>query len=114
MAGAAEWTSERPSPMVAGLTAAFARRPQPIAAARETSAVKLLRTMKVFRQDTALTAIPAAAGAVGTVAAWEAGAYGAPAAVAIAVTVFVLRLLAMHFNWRAPVARQRGQARTKR
>lgn len=53
MAGAAEWTSERPSPMVAGLTAAFARRPQPIAAARETSAVKLLRTMKVFRQDTA-------------------------------------------------------------
>jgi uncharacterized membrane protein YeiH len=61
----------------------------------------------VFRPDTALTAIPAAAGAGATVAAWEADVYGATAAVAIAVAVFVVRLLAMRYGWGAPVARGR-------
>lgn len=61
----------------------------------------------VFRPDTALTAIPAAAGAGATVAAWEADVYGATAAVAIAAAVFIVRLLAMRFGWGAPVARQR-------
>ena len=59
----------------------------------------------VFRPDTALTAIPAAAGAGATVAAWELDVYGAPAAVAIVVSVFVIRVMAMHFGWGAPVAR---------
>ena len=60
----------------------------------------------VFRPDTALTAIPAAVGAAATVAAWEADVYGATAAVAIALGVFAVRLLAMRFDWRAPVARR--------
>lgn len=60
----------------------------------------------VFRPDTALTAIPAAAGAAATVVAWEADVYGATAAVAIALAVFAVRLLALRFGWRAPVARQ--------
>lgn len=63
----------------------------------------------VFRPDTALTAIPAAAGAGATVAAWEADVYGPTAAVAIALAVLVVRLLALHFGWRAPVARGRRE-----
>jgi uncharacterized membrane protein YeiH len=59
----------------------------------------------VFRPDTALTAIPAALGAGATVAVWEADVYGAATAVAIAVGVFVLRVLSMRFGWRAPTAR---------
>ena len=65
----------------------------------------------VFRPDTALTAIPAAAGAAATVVAWEADVYGPVAAVAIALAVLVVRLLALHFGWRAPVARRRGSGR---
>ena len=61
----------------------------------------------VFRPDTALFAIPAAAGAGLTVAMWEVDLYGPAAAIAIALGVFAVRLLAMHFDWRAPVARQR-------
>ena len=60
----------------------------------------------VFRPDTALTAIPAAAGAGATVAVWEGDVYGPVAAVAIAVAVFIVRLLAMRFGWGAPVARR--------
>ena len=59
----------------------------------------------VFRPDTALLAIPAAAGAVATVAAWEADLYGWTAAALISLGVFVFRLLAMHLGWGAPVAR---------
>jgi uncharacterized membrane protein YeiH len=61
----------------------------------------------VFRPDTALTAIPATAGAAATVALWEADAYGPVAAVAIASAVFLVRLLAMRYGWGAPMARQR-------
>jgi uncharacterized membrane protein YeiH len=60
----------------------------------------------VFQPGTALTAIPAAAGAAATVIAWEADVYGAVAAVAIAVAVFIVRLLAMRFGWQAPTARR--------
>jgi uncharacterized membrane protein YeiH len=61
----------------------------------------------IFQRDTALTAIPAAAGAAATVIAWEADVYGAVAAVGIAVVVFIVRLLAMRFGWQAPTARGR-------
>jgi uncharacterized membrane protein YeiH len=60
----------------------------------------------VFRPDTALMAIPAALGAAVTVATWEADVFGAAAAIAIAIGVFALRLVAMHLDWRAPVARR--------
>lgn len=59
----------------------------------------------IFRADSALYAIPAALGAATTAVAWSAGVFGAPAAVAIAFGVFVVRLLAMRFGWRAPIAR---------
>lgn len=59
----------------------------------------------IFRADTALYAIPAALGAGVTAAAWSADGFGAVVAAAIAIGVSTLRLLAMHFGWRAPVAR---------
>jgi uncharacterized membrane protein YeiH len=59
----------------------------------------------IFRADSALYAIPAALGAAATAAAWSADAFGAAPAVAIAASVLGLRLLAMHFDWRAPTAR---------
>jgi uncharacterized membrane protein YeiH len=59
----------------------------------------------IFRADSALYAIPAALGSAATAAVWSADAFGALAAVTIAVAVLALRLLAMHFHWRAPTAR---------
>lgn len=59
----------------------------------------------IFRADSALYAVPAAIGAGATAIAWAAGLFGAPAAMAIASGVFALRVLAMHFEWRAPSAR---------
>ena len=59
----------------------------------------------VFKPETALYAIPAALGATATVVVWSQDAFGAPAAAAIAVGVFALRLLALRFDWRAPLAR---------
>lgn len=56
----------------------------------------------VFRPDTALYAIPAATGALLTVVTVEVGAYGTPAAIGIVLSVFVLRVLAMRYQWRAP------------
>ena len=60
----------------------------------------------VFRPDTALMAIPAAIGAGATVVAWETDAYGPVVAVAVVVAVVALRLLALRFDWRAPVPRR--------
>jgi uncharacterized membrane protein YeiH len=59
----------------------------------------------IFRPESALYAIPAAVGAAATATVWSLDAFGAVAAVAIAVGVFLVRLLAMRFDWRAPVAR---------
>lgn len=59
----------------------------------------------VFRPESALYAIPAAMGAGATAAAWSGDWFGAPAAIGIALAVFVVRLLAMRFGWRAPTAR---------
>ena len=61
----------------------------------------------IFRTDSALYAIPAMVGAVATVAVWELDLFGGPAAVALAGSVFVLRMLAMRYGWGAPTARLR-------
>lgn len=58
----------------------------------------------VFRSDSALYAVPATLGALAVAAVWARGHFGGVAAVAIAVGVLLLRLLAMHFHWRAPGA----------
>jgi uncharacterized membrane protein YeiH len=62
----------------------------------------------VFRPDSALYAIPATLGAVATTAAWTTGRFDATAAIAIALLVSSVRLLAMRFDWRAPMARGSG------
>lgn len=62
----------------------------------------------IFRSDSALYAIPATVGAIATAVAWSAEALGAVVAVGIALGVFTLRLLAIRFGWRAPVARGRA------
>lgn len=58
----------------------------------------------VFRADSALYAVPATLGALAVALVWANDLFGAVAAAAIATGVFVLRLLAMHFHWRAPAA----------
>ncbi|MCB9373688.1 MAG: trimeric intracellular cation channel family protein [Microthrixaceae bacterium] len=63
----------------------------------------------VFRPESSLYAIPATVGAVLTTLLWARDALGGVGAVAVSVCVFVLRLLSMRFEWRAP--RPRGSAR---
>ncbi|MGK2948747.1 MAG: trimeric intracellular cation channel family protein [Acidimicrobiales bacterium] len=58
----------------------------------------------VFRSDSALYAVPATLGACAVATVWPRDLFGAVAAATIASGVFVLRLLAMHFHWRAPAA----------
>jgi uncharacterized membrane protein YeiH len=60
----------------------------------------------VFRADSALYAVPATLGALAVAAVWSRDLFGAVAAASIAAGVFVLRLLAMHFHWRAPGPRR--------
>jgi uncharacterized membrane protein YeiH len=60
----------------------------------------------VFRPESGLYAIPAALGAAMTAILWSRDALGAVTAIAITVTVFVVRLLAMRFGWRAPKPRR--------
>jgi len=59
----------------------------------------------VLRADSTLYAVPAALGAALTVAAVETDLYGPVAATAIAGAVFLVRVLALRFGWRAPTAR---------
>ncbi len=56
----------------------------------------------IFRADTTLYAIPAAIGSTVVVIAWRNDWYSGTLGIATAVGVFVLRLLALHFGWRAP------------
>lgn len=56
----------------------------------------------VFKPDSALYAIPAALGATMTTVLWSRDALGGVSAIAVVITVFVLRLFSMHFKWRAP------------
>jgi uncharacterized membrane protein YeiH len=59
----------------------------------------------IFRRDTALYAIPATAGAAATCAMWSLDQFGAVVSVIIATLVTAVRLLAMHYGWHGPVAR---------
>jgi uncharacterized membrane protein YeiH len=61
----------------------------------------------VFDGGNPLYAVPAAVGAIGTAVLWPHGRLGAADAIGLAVAVLVLRLLAVHFGWRAPTARRR-------
>jgi uncharacterized membrane protein YeiH len=57
---------------------------------------------QMFRADSVLYSIPAALGAAAIVTATEAEAYAAGIGVAVAAGVFLLRLAALRFGWRAP------------
>lgn len=59
----------------------------------------------VFRPDSALYAIPAAIGATAVAVLWPRDALTAVSAAIVVATVFVLRMLALQFHWRAPTAR---------
>lgn len=56
----------------------------------------------IFRRDSTLYAIPAALGAAATAVFEATGLTGALTGTASAVAVFVLRVLALRFGWRAP------------
>lgn len=60
----------------------------------------------IFQPESSLYAIPATVGAILTTVLWSHDVLGGVGAVAIVITVFVLRLLSMRFRWRAP--RPRG------
>jgi uncharacterized membrane protein YeiH len=59
----------------------------------------------VFRPDSALYAIPAAAGAITITALWPHDAVSAVSASITVATVCALRLLSLRIHWRAPTAR---------
>jgi uncharacterized membrane protein YeiH len=59
----------------------------------------------VFKPESALYAIPAALGAAVTAVLWPHDMLNAGSAIAIVVAVFVVRVLALRFDWRAPKAR---------
>jgi uncharacterized membrane protein YeiH len=56
----------------------------------------------LFRPDSELYAIPAALGAGVICLAWRTDTYGAVAASATAIGVFLVRVAALRFGWRAP------------
>ena len=56
----------------------------------------------LFRPESELASIPAALGAGAICVAWRADAYGATAAAATAIVVFLVRLGAIRHGWRAP------------
>ena len=57
----------------------------------------------IFHRDSTLYAIPAALGATAVVVSLRNEFYSGGVAIAVAVAVFVIRLAALHFNWRAPL-----------
>ena len=68
----------------------------------------------VFRPDSALYAVPATLGSIAVATTWSHDLFGAVAAITIAISVLLLRLLAMRLDWRAPSARgQREHARSR-
>jgi len=56
----------------------------------------------IFRADTTLYAIPAALGSTVVVLAWRNDWYSGTLGIATALGVFVLRLVALRYGWRAP------------
>jgi uncharacterized membrane protein YeiH len=59
----------------------------------------------IFRANTVLYAIPAAFGAALVALAWRADLGSAPLALAIAAAVFLFRMAALRYGWKAPVPR---------
>lgn len=59
----------------------------------------------LFHPDSRLYAIPAALGATVIVVAWRNNFYSGGVAIAVAGTVFAIRLCALRFGWRAPSPR---------
>lgn len=57
----------------------------------------------LFKRDSTLYAIPAAVGAAVVVVTWRNGMYGGGVAIVVAIMVFLLRVGAMRFRWRAPM-----------
>jgi uncharacterized membrane protein YeiH len=64
-------------------------------------------TPALVRPDSELYAVPAVAGAIGVVIAWELDAYEPALGAAIAAAVFAIRGLALRYHWRGPRAWQR-------
>lgn len=56
----------------------------------------------LFHPDSRLYAIPAALGATVIVVSWRNGIYSGGVAIGVAFAVFVVRLAAIRFGWRAP------------
>ena len=56
----------------------------------------------IFRADSTLYAIPAAVGSTVVVVAWNNDWYTGTLGIVVAGGVFVLRLAALHYGWRAP------------
>ena len=67
-------------------------------------------TPALVRPDSELYAVPAVAGALGVVIAWELDAYEAALGAAIAVAIFAVRGLALRRHWHGPRAWQRRGA----
>lgn len=59
----------------------------------------------LFHPDSRLYAIPAALGATVIVVAWGGGWYSGGVAIVVAGAVFLIRLAALRFGWRAPKPR---------
>jgi uncharacterized membrane protein YeiH len=59
----------------------------------------------VFRPDSSLYAIPSALGATLTTLLWSRDLLDGISAIGVVGTVFVLRLVSMHLDWRAPTPR---------
>lgn len=57
----------------------------------------------IFHRDSTLYAIPAALGATAVVVSLRNDWYHGGVAAAVAVVVFVFRIAALHFHWRAPM-----------
>ena len=57
----------------------------------------------IFHRDSTLYAIPAALGATAVVVSLRNDFYSGGVAIGVAIMVFVFRIAAMHFRWRAPM-----------
>jgi uncharacterized membrane protein YeiH len=57
----------------------------------------------IFHRNSTLYAIPAALGASAVVVSWRNDFYSGGLAIGVAIAVFVIRLVAVRFRWRAPM-----------
>ncbi len=57
----------------------------------------------IFHRDSTLYAIPASLGATAVVVSWRNDFYSGGLAIVVAIVVFVIRIAALRFRWRAPM-----------